>query len=177
MSLVLVKPTIKELKELLGAIHHQSLERTAFSLYPEGFAPGALTEISGLGKTEFLSEFLKEHPDFKAVWIESEITVNPQAFFQKGVHLKNILFIESKKDMSWCITQCLQSNCFQVVVGYGGVFKEKELRRFQLLCEKAKNHFFILSDKPHNSWVPHLQLEVKKAKNFEVKTARRRKHL
>lgn len=177
MSLVLVKPSIAELRELIGAVKYQDKESSSFSLYPEGFRPGTLIEITGQGKTEFVSEFLKEKSEFKTVWIESEFTINPYAFFQKGVKLENVLFVEAKKEMTWCMAQCLQSDCFKILVTHGQNFQERELRRFQLLCEKAKTHLFILSQTPHKSWVPYLQLEVnKKSSSFEVKTLRKRGH-
>ncbi len=165
MSLVLVKPTIEELRELIGGVHSHSKARSSFSLYPDGFALGSVTELVGAGKTHAIALFLKEHSDFKVAWVESHLTINPYALFQLGVNLENILFIEAQKDLSWCLDQTLQSGCFKVVVAYTKKIQEKDLRRYQLISEKNQSHFFLLSERAHKSWVPQLQLRVLKTNN------------
>jgi hypothetical protein len=191
MALTLLKPSIDELRQLIGSSESYEKEKSSFSLFSEGFPLGAIVEISGTGKTELVAQFLKEHPDFKIAWVEENISINPYALRQKGVKLNNLLFIEAKKELSWCLAQALNSGCFQAVVtGSSAIgssvavnnlndkkFSEKDLRRFQLLSEKCKSHFFLLSEKPHNSWVPHLQLEVAKTKSqLEIAILRKRGH-
>ena len=163
MALTLVKPSLDELRQLIGSSESYEKAKSSFSLFSDGFPLGAVIEISGTGKTELVAQFLKEHPDFKIAWVEENISINPYALRQKGVKLNNLLFIEAKKELSWCLTQALNSNCFQAVITGDTKFSEKDLRRFQLLSEKCKSHFFLLSEKPHNSWVPHLQIEVSKS--------------
>ena len=171
---LLVKPSIQELRELIGGVGSFNKKRRSCSFYEEGFSVGSIVEITGPGKTELVCQFLKENSEIKAAWIENEITVNPYGLFQKGVKLENILFIESKEEEFWCLTQALQSGCFEAVISCG-VFEEKELRRFQLLAESSSSHFFLLSEDLHNSWVPQLQLKVsKKKKGVNVQVARKR---
>jgi len=98
----------------------------------------------------------------RVAWVEPKITVNPYALFQKGVNLQNILFIEAQDSMNWCLAQTLEAGCFQAIIADGNLFTERELRRYQLLSERRNTHFFLLSQKAHASWVPHLQIEAKK---------------
>lgn len=175
MALALVKPSIAELRELIGAQETPLREKSAFTLMPEGLPKRSLIELTGPGKTEFVATFLREHPDFKVAWVESQITINPYALLQKGVELSNVLFVEGGEDCRWCLTQALQSGCFQAVVAEDRQFVEQDLRRFQLLSEKGRNHFFLLSEKLHQSWVPHLQIEIGRDRDaLRVDVVRRR---
>lgn len=175
MGLQIVKPTIAELRELIGATKPDDRPRHACSLYPEGFAVGSFVELTGSQRTEFTAQFLSENPELKVAWVEESITINPYALKQKGVCLDHILFIEGKKDLAWCLNQVLGSGCFQIVVTENSRFQEKDLRRFQLLSEKAQNHFFLLSANPTPSWVPHLQLKTRKIDNqWSVQALRKR---
>jgi hypothetical protein len=175
MSLALVKPTIEELRQLIGSGSIDNKERSSFSLYPKGFQVGSITEICGSGKSQAVAIFLKEHSDYKAAWIEEKITINPYALFQKGVKLENILFIEAQDQMNWCVDQALQSGCFKVLITQDPEIKEKELRRYQLIAEKNHSHFFLLSEKLQSSWVPQLQLKViKSASGIEFEIVRKR---
>lgn len=178
MSLVLAKPSLEELRQLIGSAQHLERERSDFTLFREGFPKGSIIEISGHGKTELVSLFLKEHPDMKVAWIEKELTINPYGLFQKGVKTENVLFIEAGKQLAWCINQALQSGCFQALVTNLDVDRstdEKDLRRYQLLSERCGAHFFLLSEDLHQSWVPNLQLKVSKKKiGFNIETAKRR---
>lgn len=175
MALQIVKPSIAELRELIGATKHDDRPRHSFSLYPAGFTTGSFIEITGSQRTEFTALFLREHPELKIAWVEDSITINPYALKQKGVCLDNILFVEGKKDTVWCLSQVLSSGCFQAVITENSRFNEKDLRRFQLLSEKAQNHFFLLSASPSASWVPHLQLKVSKtAGEWDVQALRKR---
>ncbi len=176
-ALVLVKPTIAQLREMIGANENQIKERSSFSLYPDGFSQGSIVEITGRGKTQWLAHFLKEHPEEKVAWVESEISINPYALFQKSVRLKNILFIEAKDQVMWCLTQALESGCFKIFITGDYQFNENEMRRCQLLAERHQTHFFILAEKSHQTWVPSLKLQVLKVKQeFQVLTIKKRGH-
>lgn len=175
MALNLVKPTIQELRALIGATQQESRPRNSFSLYPDGFFTGSFIELTGASKTEFVALFLKENPQLKIAWVEETITINPYALRQHKVDLDSVLFIEGGKDIAWCLTQVLGSGCFQAVVTQNPQFSEKDLRRFQLLSEKGQNHFFMLSDNTSPSWVPHLQLKVtKRNSDWNIQTLRKR---
>jgi len=174
MSLVLVKPSLQELRQLIGAVEHLERERNSFSLFPEGFPKGCIIELSGPGKTELIALFLKEHPEFKVAWIEREMTINPYALFQRGLKTENVIFIEAGNELAWCLNQALQSGCFQALVT-DSISDEKDLRRYQLLAERSQAHFFLLSEKLHQSWVPNLQLKIKKNKfGFDIETVKKR---
>ncbi len=168
-KLMLAKPTIAELRQMIdqmiGSGENLRKERSSFSLYPEGFSLGSIIEITGRGKTEWLATFLREHPDYKVAWVEREISINPYALFQKQVELKNILFIEAKNQLMWCLTQAIGSGCFKVMITGEDQLNENEMRRCQLLSEKHQAHFFILGEKPNDSWVPNLKLKILKFEN------------
>ncbi len=164
-KLMLAKPTIAELRQMIGSRENQLRERSSFSLYPEGFSVGSVIEITGRGKTEWLASFLKEHPDYKVAWVESEISINPYALFQKQVDLKNILFIEAKNQVMWCLTQALGSGCFKVMITGDYQLTENEMRRCQLLSEKHQAHFFMLGEKSNETWIPSLKLKILKSQN------------
>lgn len=175
MPVTLVKPTLAELRQLIGAVETVERARHTFSIYPDGLPQGTLIEVAGSGKTEFVACFLKEQKELKVAWIEENISINPYALRQKGVGLKNILFIEAGREMNWCLSQALQSGCFQVLVAESKSFREKDLRRYQLLTEKTAGHFFLLSQTLGQSWVPHLQFQIEKqGKELKVKLSRKR---
>lgn len=175
MALAFTKPSIAELRQLIGATKHEDRPRHSFSLFPAGFLPGSLIELTGPRRTEFTALFLKENPQLKVAWVEETITINPYALKQKGVSLDNFFFVEGKKDTVWCLNQILGSGCFQVVVAENTHWNEKDLRRFQLLSEKSQNHFFMLSDKSSVSWVPHLQLHIGTNEyGWDIQTLRKR---
>jgi hypothetical protein len=165
MSLVLIKPTIQELKDLIGDKRSYDNHRSVFSIYPDGFSLGSIIEICGSGKTKAIAQFLSENSQYQVAWVEEDISINPYALFQMGVNIKNILFIEAKKEINWCLNQILQSGCFKVVIAQSKKISEKDLRRYQLGSEKNQSHFFLLSETPHSSWVPQLQLKALKHKS------------
>ncbi len=160
-----MKATIAELRQLIRASENQLKERSSFSLYQDGFSLGSVIEITGRGKTELIVQFLNEHPDYKVVWVERELSINPYALFQKQVQLQNILFIEAKNQLMWSLTQALGSGCFKVVITGETQLNENEMRRLQLLSEKHQAHCFILGEKSNQTWIPSLKLKIIKSKS------------
>lgn len=146
----------RQLSENTEAVHKE-----ACSVFSDGFPTGRLIEVAGPGKTEFLTFFLKEHPDFSVAWFEKELTINPFALWQKGVSVENILFIETH-DLNWSVQQVLQSQLFKVIVLSQTYFVERDLRRFQLFVEKSNSFLFLLSQDLQQSWVPSLQILLRK---------------
>ncbi len=166
-----VRVNIEELKKKIGAVDGSLPKQIRpFSLYPKGIPSSSVVEIFGSGKTEFLSQFLKEYPSLKTVWIEKEISINPYALWQRGVDIGSILFIECGAESVWATQQVLKSQIFQVITLSQLEFKEMELRKIQLLIEKTESHLFLLSTLPHQSWIPALQLDV----NEGIKVLRQR---
>lgn len=166
MSAIQRKLTLVELKQMIGINDGANcLPKQSFSLFHSGFPKGRLIEISGTGKTEFISTFIKENSEGeeknRTAWIENKLTVNPFGLWQRGIKLDQILFVETK-EVEWATQQILQSQLFKIVVLSQIKFDEKDLRRFQLLTEKSEGYLFVLSEELHKSWVPSLQLEVKK---------------
>jgi hypothetical protein len=153
--------TLQKLRESIGAIDGSVQKpKIAFSAFGSGFPQGGVVELIGTGKTEFVAKFLSEHEQENAAWIEAEISVNPSALSQKGVELKNVLFVSAQRESVWTVREILQSQVFPIVVTSFIEFSENDLRRMQILVERAKGNLFMLSKNFHHSWVPQLQLQV-----------------
>ncbi len=135
-------------------------ETFTFSLLSDGVPIGAITEISGRGKTEFAVRFLAEHPEFTVAWIEKSFSAYPFAFLQKNMDLKKILFLEGASDIDWCIYQSLRSQSFDIVVSYCEDIGLRSLRRIQLQAEKSRSAFLWLTDGPKTSWPVYQRVAV-----------------
>lgn len=131
-----------------------------FRLLDCGIPKGAITEISGHGKTQFVLSFLTEHKDLKVAWIEKNFSVNPFGFLQNQVELNRIVFIEANEDLEWSIYQTLRTQSLEVVVIYAEDIPLRTLRRIQLQSEKAQAVTFWLTNKPKDAWPVSLRLNV-----------------
>lgn len=152
---------LQKLRESIGAIDGSVQKaKVAYSGFESGFPQGGIVELIGAGKTEFVAKFLSEHQQERVVWIEVDLSVNPCALSQKGVALRNVLFVQAQRESLWTVREALQSQVFSVVVTSFVEFSESELRRTQILAERAKVNLFILSENFHHSFVPQLQLHV-----------------
>ncbi len=187
--MALANASLATLRELIGAASgYRSRSSLSFSLLDEGIPKGALTEISGPGKTEFLVRFLSEHPSLKVAWVEDQISVYPYAIFQRKAHLQRILFAEAGSNSLWALMQILRSQVFGVIVfssttttllsksGDGGgigqesrraIFEERALRAMQLSAEKSQAAVVFLREEPGDSWPISLQIRVERG-NVEV---------
>jgi hypothetical protein len=119
-----------------------------FSLLKGGIPKTGLIGIQGTlgsGKTEAVIQFLNENDKLKAVWVESEFNLYPQALGLQGVSLERILFLESSW-VFWCVTQVLKSQIFQVAILYHDAFSEVELRRLQILARQTQSLILLLQD-------------------------------
>lgn len=124
---------------------------------------GAVVEIIGAGRTQFMVKLLAERQkqaDTLALWVEKEFSVYPLGLQQQGVDLSRLLFVESDKAAAWVLGQALQAQIFPIVIAADFTFDEKELRRFQLLSERSRATTFLLSDERRPSWVPQLVIEA-----------------
>ncbi|MGK5089388.1 hypothetical protein WDW86_17695 [Bdellovibrionota bacterium FG-2] len=195
----ILPPTLTDIKERLAlefrtsgrAFGHGS-ESHSFSLLPPEFASrglpkGGLVEICGSpggGKTQTLARFMAEHPALKVAWVESELTAYPLAFWNQGVGLDRILFVEcsptsgsnsrnssrnaSGTQLLWVCHQILASQVFGVLVcGLQTelVASDLELRRLQLAAEKSGVCVIFLKEyvrvgQSHGTWPISVQLEV-----------------
>lgn len=130
-----------------------------FSKFSDGFPRGALVEITGRGKCGVVADFLAENLEF-TVWIEKKREIFPSALLQRKVDLQKILFVEGKNEAAWVAATALRSKVFPIVV-FDCVYKdERDLRRWQLLAEKAKATMILLREKPSKFWPISLSLQV-----------------
>src|SRR5690606_15437087 len=85
-----------------------------------GIPKGAITEVHGLGKTEWVSQLLRNNPSLNAAWIEREIDVYPVALEARGIDLSRILFLDLPRDneetAEWSVLQVIYSQLFPVIV-------------------------------------------------------------
>lgn len=155
--------TLLELRQKIGAIDGRIPREThGFRYLQQPIAKGSVVEFAGQGKTELCAHFLSEHPELSVAWVEDEFSLNPYALWQRHLNFENLVFVEAGRDMSWAIHQLLHSQAFDLIVSSGRQWEENELRRFQLLSEKAKSTFFLLSEKPQPAWVQSLQVQTRR---------------
>ncbi len=153
--------TVEDLRELCRKTTRLEREKYDFSLHPKGFPRGVLIELTGLGKTEVLVQFLAENPKLRVAWIEESLTIYPYAMAQRGVSLARLLFIEAHQEVFWATFQVLRSHLFDcVVLSSKRNFDEKNLRRMQLEAEKGNIGVFLLTESIHKAWPIALQLKV-----------------
>ncbi len=124
---------------------------------------GALVEVIGPARTELMVHILAEQQKntlAPTLWVEGDFSVYPIGLAQQGVDLSRLLFVECDKAASWVLGQALQAQIFPLMVAADFNFHEKEMRRFQLLSERARATTFLLSAERRQSWVPQLVLEA-----------------
>src|SRR5690606_14451470 len=119
--------SLEKLKELFQ--RQTRREVLSCSLLPSGLPKGAITEVSGFGKTELVTRFLAEHEEIRVAWIEETFSVFPFAFQQRRVDLKRVLFVEAGEDLTWAALQILKSQIFGIVVLYAETLSLTHLRR------------------------------------------------
>ena len=125
-----------------------------------GVPKGAITEICGAGKTEWVVRFLKEHPILRVAWIEPELSIYPPALFQRAIDPNRILFIEGGDETPWVIQQLFKSALFEIIILLSTLTDFKILRRFQLAAEKAGASLILLSETFSKGWPVALQLKI-----------------
>ena len=89
------------LREKIGAIQGHS-ERGVHpcSTFEPGIPQGALVELIGHQKLEWLCSFFKENPTLNVFWAEPVFTLLPTALQQRGVNLERFLFAETGTEKS-----------------------------------------------------------------------------
>lgn len=160
--------TLQELKERFGyrAELFEKRERFSFSRWETGIPKGAITEITGPGKTAFVADFLKERKEERVIWIEESFSLFPLALEQRGVVPEQVLFVdigrENTNELEWTILQALRSQAFPIAVLYSDVEDSKMLRRIQLATENAHVATLWLRSTPHSSQASHLSLRIER---------------
>ncbi|NCN26255.1 hypothetical protein GW915_01665 [bacterium] len=166
-----------ELKALVGkASGYTRRETLRFSLCPEPLPRGALIEVTGFGKSEFVAEFLAEHKH-QAIWLEESFNLNPLAFLQRQISLKNIHFVEAEHNLFWASAQVISSGLYDSIVINQPNWDLKQFRKIQLMAEKNNQLIFLLAKTPLNAWPISLSLQVKHRffnKDFQVQIRRKR---
>lgn len=121
-----------------------------------GFDFGQVVEWGvpfGLGGREIVLKFIAsaiphgvEKPE-KVLWISSreEIKVYPPSWQARGVSLKNIFFVNSKKPLQELAPVFLES-CFQVIVFDAAKIRDKDLAYLSHKARKFGFLIFILRD-------------------------------
>jgi hypothetical protein len=151
-----------------------------FSLLPGGLPLGAITHLSGPGRTRASLQFLAEHPEIKAGWVEERLSAYPPGFAQAGVDLEKIFFVQAGAHLNWALSQVLRSGIFQLVVAASPVRGELELRRLQLATEKSGTALLLLAGLEGPAWPVKLWVECEgnpaeglKLVPLSMKTARK----
>lgn len=153
-----------QLKDWISrSAHSGSFERASSPL-------GALIGITGVGRTEWVLNWLVKNPEASVVWIEKNLSVLPTALAQRGGGLERILFIELGEvgEWEWTLLTLLRAQLFQAIITpiltpdeqIKKTKDEKSLRRLQLLAEKAQCKVFLLSEVPSQHWTISEQVQT-----------------
>jgi len=165
---------IEFLRQLIGqSSATPASESLSFSSLSEGVPLGALSEISGIGKTEFTVRFLAEHKDLQAAWLEEDFNLFPGAFYQRQVNLNQLLFIETGQQLFWALQQVVCSQLFKIVVAPQKFKNLKDLRKLQLHCEAHNCSLVLLADQASSAWPIALRVQVHKDLVLQQKKRRR----
>jgi hypothetical protein len=151
--------SLQELKRLVQVKTQKEFFKFSY-LEDNGIPKGAVTCISGTGKTKLALRFLAENPSLDVAWVEERFSVYPTAILQRSVNLNRILFIEAGKETSWAVLQALKAQVFPVVILYAEDSDHKTLRRFQLLAEKAQTAVIWLTSTPKPYWAISLKINL-----------------
>lgn len=165
---------IEDLRGKIGQIeNHRGREILSTTSLPAGVPRGALIELAGPAKLEWLFGFFREHEEFKIFWIEKEFTIFPTAIQQRGVSLERIVFAVASEENTQeeyfkTVRKALRSHAFEFVV-VPNVFPEnvqgeRFLKTLQLLAEQANASVFLLTNRLSQSWPIAAQLMVEQGR-------------
>jgi hypothetical protein len=151
--------TLQALKQQMQAyLSPSSIETLACSRLSLGVPRGALIELSGPSRTEWLLQFLKEHPELQVCWLEKKFTLLPTAVEQQSGNLERFLFVETGDDLFTPVRKALRSHVFDVLVFPNDFVHERALKSLQLLTEKAHATCFLLAPQASTAWPISVQL-------------------
>ncbi len=126
-----------------------------------GIPMGAITEISGSAKLEWLMQFLLEHQELRVFWIEQQFLLNPQALLQRGLTPDRFIFAECFQDLFACCRKALQSQMFQCIVAPHVFDDPSSLKALQLFSEKFNVMLVLLAEhSSRQAWPLTLQFAV-----------------
>src|SRR5690606_9213142 len=134
-----LNPRLQALRQQIGALDGSHRVQTYQHTHlPDGIGipKGAVVELLGPSRYEFVAHFLAQH-DRPCLWLQKEFSFFPTALLQRGVDLRKSVFVEAGDNVQWVLKQVLQSQVFPFLVGEDLNVSEKDLRKFQLLAERA----------------------------------------
>ena len=150
--------TLEDVKALIrGTTKRTTLSCAALA---GGIPKGAITEISGLGKTEFAVAFINEHAPARVAWIEEKFSIFPPGLLQRSTKMERILFVEAGADFAWAVLQVLKSQIYPILIIYSEHIALNILRRIQLAAEKAEAVIVWLTHQPQMLWPVTMRLKV-----------------
>lgn len=171
------KISIDELRALIGQVEAPlGHENFACTLVPGGIPRGALIEVCGKARTEWVVQALVENSAERVLWLETNFSILPTALSQRQLSLDRVLFINTSEHQDWALGTVLRSQLFSLVVAPGNIQNEKILRRYQLLAEKAAASLFLLSERPSSAWSIALQVDAEREADGVTLRSRLLKH-
>ncbi|RYZ63991.1 MAG: hypothetical protein EOP09_16695, partial [Proteobacteria bacterium] len=118
---------ILELRDLIAQKEgRHARERLPSRSLTVGIPRGAIVELSGTAKIEWVLEFLKDNPSLKVFWAESQFTLLPTAIHQRGVDPSRILFADCGEDLFPAIRMALRSQVFECMIAPEGSLGRRE---------------------------------------------------
>lgn len=172
--------------EKLGALrlilgHKQGLSEKEYlfapSLEDQVIPRGAVVELIGSYKFEWIAHFLAQHPDFHIFWAERDPSILPTALHQRGVNLSHITFALLGDNFVTSLRRAIQSQAFQIVLAPNLFDEIKVLQAFQLFTEKSNSTLFLFGkNKASTAWPISVQLQIEKGENgkFEIEILKQR---
>lgn len=151
---------LETLKAQVGALDGSfKIETYKHQALDVGIPKGAVVELLGPARYEFIANFLAEQ-NRPCLWVQKEFNFFPTALLQRGIDLGQSVFVEAGDDVAWVLKQALQAQVFPFIIGEDFSLQEKELRKMQLLAERSGSSFLHLCSDYRPSWVPMLSLNI-----------------
>ena len=149
------------LKEKIGAIEgDKEVEYFRVSSLARGIPRGAIIELTGTAKTEWLAHFLSENQEAKVFWIEEKPTLLPTGLIQRGVVDERLCIAHAPENLFKAVRVVLRSQIFSCLV-LPSIFEEEiELKALQLLTEKANASTFLMAQEHSSFWPIAVQLKI-----------------
>lgn len=130
-------------------------------LYAPGLPLGSLISLQGPAATEALLRLLAEQPQQPAAWVEAALSAYPPGWAQRGVSLRQLLFIEAGADLAWAATELVRSQAFPCVAVASPLPDERSLHRLQLAAERSRAVVLLNAPLPPGAWPVRLRLHAR----------------
>ena len=151
---------IADLRHRIGSVDLIAKESWAAPQLLSGVPKGALVELLGSARTEWLLQFFLMHPEPFILWCETKQQVNPTAIYQRGIPLERIKFINTL-ELQQPLRMALDSGQYPFIVAPQTFAEIKIFQRLQLCAEKSKaTVFFLPFEQFSSAWPISLQLDI-----------------